>query len=299
MLVAILAITWSCQKDDIENFSQNEQLVLKSQPVPGDYDIAFSYVGETTLTFEIDQSGARNISHMLFQFIDCEGEYLSIDNIISATVNGNDWKDKTVSNSGFDYNCDFDLDLPFIKLDDFEFDKVDIVTVVIKLDTKVANVDYLIKSANECFVYSEVTEICGPDDFPPTIVCEGETAWSFGPRYNVRGNWATYTPYDGDEKTVDLFAGQTRHAGTVHFSAVDGGKVTITIEMEEDWSLQDVSDAIKVQGYNGKAPSGNPAPGRFRTYKGNELSFTVDAFEFFGIHVDIQYCYEVYEEGVE
>ncbi|MBW6480224.1 MAG: hypothetical protein K0B37_12425, partial [Bacteroidales bacterium] len=269
VFVALVAFTMSCEKDALENFSQNDQIDLKSQPIPGNYDITFSYVGETTLTFVIDQSGAQSVSHMLFQFIDCYGEYLTIDNVISATVNEIDWEDKIVSGSGFDYECtddsNFDLNSPFIKLDDFEFDGVDIVTVVIVLDQKVANVDYLIKSGNNCFVYDEQTNIC--DFTEECFEWVGETAWSDGERYVEQGNWATYTEYEAD-LTVTLFAGQTFEAGTVHFSAVVDDEVTITITLEGDWIFAEyemgeaVEENVKIQDYE-FSPSGNPAPGQF------------------------------------
>lgn len=120
-----------------------------------------------------------------------------------------------------------------------------------------------------------------------TEVCyDDETAWATGPRYVTRGNWATYTAYDGAAKEVILYAGQTYDAGTVNFSAVNEG-VKITITLNPGFILNpDTDEAVKIQGYN-SAPSGNPAPGKFDTYKGNETTITVDAFFFYGIHLDV------------
>lgn len=43
----------------------------------------------------------------------------------------------------------------------------------------------------------------GPVCQEETQICYAtETAWSAGPRYNTRGNWATYTAYNGQEKAV-------------------------------------------------------------------------------------------------
>jgi hypothetical protein len=128
---------------------------------------------------------------------------------------------------------------------------------------------------------------------PAPPVCTYDTAWSAGPRYTNRGNWATYTPYTGVANTVTLFAGQTMNAGTVSFSAPDmDGNVTITIAFNAGWGLHaGVLDAVKIQGYD-SAPSGNPAPGLFTTYKGNELTVTVPQYAFYGVHVDVQYCPE-------
>jgi hypothetical protein len=49
-----------------------------------------------------------------------------------------------------------------------------------------------------------VTVICKEKE----KVCQEETAWAAGSRYVSRGNWATYTPYNGEAKSVTLFAGR-------------------------------------------------------------------------------------------
>ena len=134
---------------------------------------------------------------------------------------------------------------------------------------------------------SNITFCWNPEDVDPCY--QEETAWADGDRYNdERGNWATYTSYDDEEKTVTLYAGRTIVAGTVTLKPVADG-VKITINFEDGWMLQvdEDDDAVKVQGYV-DAPSGNPAPGQFTTYKGNELEFTVPSFAFHGIHLDVR-----------
>lgn len=129
---------------------------------------------------------------------------------------------------------------------------------------------------------------------PPRECWFGETAWANGPRYVNRGNWATYTPYVPNS-SVTLFAGQTLPAGTVAFSAVSNGKVTITITLNDGWRLKDgYAESVKIQGYS-TAPSGNPVPGSFAN-KGNLLTVEVDAAEFYGIHVDVEQERECEEE---
>ena len=120
-------------------------------------------------------------------------------------------------------------------------------------------------------------------------VCNEETAWSDGFRYLTRGNWATYTAYSGVAKSETLFAGQTMEAGTVYFTPA-GNYVQIDIEFNEGWGLQDVEEAVKVQGYKAAPVNVSPVPGSFTTYKGNDLSITVPAFNFYGVHVDAQIC---------
>jgi hypothetical protein len=125
-----------------------------------------------------------------------------------------------------------------------------------------------------------------------TCEWEGETAWGNGTRYVPRGNWAMYTPYQSDEP-VDLIAGQHHVAGTIEFSEEVDGEVTITITLNEGFRLKEVegevvAEAVKVQGYAGTPAARNPAPGQFKTYKGIELEFTVPAFNFYGIHLDVE-----------
>jgi len=118
----------------------------------------------------------------------------------------------------------------------------------------------------------------------------GETAWSDGGRYIDQGNWATYTPYGGVEKTVTLFAGQDQDIGTVTFSAPVGGIVTITIEMNSNGGFQNVSENVKIQDY-ATMPSGNPSPGGFdhkASVTPGTTSYSIDVPEndFYGVHID-------------
>lgn len=128
---------------------------------------------------------------------------------------------------------------------------------------------------------------------PPPNDCDwiGETAWSAGSRYTQRGNWATYTPYTGVAKSVTLFAGQHKNAGSVHFSAPAAGKVTITITLNPGWRFEAVPQNVKVQGY-ANAPSGNPAPGLFAhkaTAAGSPFHIVVPQAGFYGVHANVEW----------
>jgi hypothetical protein len=118
-----------------------------------------------------------------------------------------------------------------------------------------------------------------------------ETGWAAGERYTPRGNWATYTPYKGEAKTVTLYAGKTMEAGTVAFSAANNGKVTITVTLNPGWYFSGVSGNVKIQDY-ATAPSGNPSPGRF-AWKGratkSPFSMKVPRNNFYGVHVDLMH----------
>lgn len=125
-------------------------------------------------------------------------------------------------------------------------------------------------------------------DVPPTDPCyQDETAWAAGTRYVSKGNWATYTPYIGQTE-VKIFAGQHYEVGSVSFSSVINGKVTIAIELKNGWALNSSSESVKIQGYTQKPLPKNPAPGSFDSYKGTNLTVEVDAYNFYGIHLDVR-----------
>jgi hypothetical protein len=114
-----------------------------------------------------------------------------------------------------------------------------------------------------------------------------DTAWADGSSYVSQGSWATFSTF-APNSVVTLYAGQTKVAGTVSLSSVDvNGNVTITVTFASDWSQQEVSESVKIQGYD-SAPSGNPAIGNFTTYKGNDLTVTVPYYPFYGIHLDVR-----------
>jgi hypothetical protein len=141
---------------------------------------------------------------------------------------------------------------------------------------------------------------------PPECEWIGETAWAANGnepgelRYNIStnsrgqfiGNWATFVEYEGVEKIVTLFAGQTMEAGTVKFEP-DNGNVKITITLNEGWRLEDIDEAVKIQGYNDSPQSyENPAPGLFTTYKGTELvGIIVPEYNFYGVHLNVEWEY--------
>lgn len=137
---------------------------------------------------------------------------------------------------------------------------------------------------------SNITFCWNPAEEPPVCDWVEETAWVAGNRYVARGNWATYTPYVADS-TVTLYAGQTMPAGTVHFSAVSDGEITITIELNAGWRFEEVIENVKIQDY-ASAPSGNPAPGRFQhkgDATGSTFAIVVPANNYYGVHVNVEW----------
>jgi len=121
-----------------------------------------------------------------------------------------------------------------------------------------------------------------------------ETAWAANGsvpgsiRYVTRGNWATYLTYGGAAKTVNIYAGQNNYVGTATLTPVIDG-VEIDIDLEGGWELNPMEgETVKIQGYTNTPPARNPAPGQFTTYKGTNLTVTVLAFNFYGIHLDVR-----------
>lgn len=131
------------------------------------------------------------------------------------------------------------------------------------------------------------------DSWSFDLLCDwvGEAAWSDGSRYVQKGNWATYTPYVSDD-SVTLYAGQSMEAGTVHFSAVDDGYVTITITLNAGWRFADVEENVKVEGYE-VPPIRKPKPGKF-TWKDDAdtspYEIVVDAAGYYGVQVDVEWA---------
>lgn len=126
-------------------------------------------------------------------------------------------------------------------------------------------------------------EIC----CPPTEEekCDEETAMGGGVKGSGKAWWYYYTAGSGEQT---IWAGQNKDAGSV---VVENGFATITLN--DGWSLQDVSEPVKIQGYS-TPPTSRPAAGLFTTYKGSDLvNIPVGNYSFYVIHLDVKYCYMV------
>ena len=291
LFLAIVAMACQMQEDPMpltDQSSSGSGVMTTAASYSNSY--AFSPDGKTlTLTINAADASAKNISHLNFKFSSCDGNALSVGNISGITGNGVDMMDKLSSKEGQGNDCFGLLADPFIKLDQ-GFSGFPVV-VVIQFDTPVSSGQFLLKagSANSpngggCFGVNDPNYAFSRSCAPPPSCFNTESAWATGPRYVMRGNWATYTPYQ--QGTVNIYAGQSKYAGTATMSAVSGGNVTITIALNTGWSLQNVSNPVKIQGYSA-APSGNPSPGRFAS-KGTSLTVTVPYASFYGIHLDVQ-----------
>jgi len=124
-----------------------------------------------------------------------------------------------------------------------------------------------------------------------------ETAWggdSMGDGWSLDsgggGQWWYYYDTSGDEEQK-ITAGRDIEIGIVAVSEPENGEVTITIELNEYWKLQDDHESVKIQVYEeGDLPCSAPTPGLFDTYKGYELEVTIEPdedFEYYAIHLDV------------
>ncbi len=132
--------------------------------------------------------------------------------------------------------------------------------------------------------FEYIVEKCNPQK---EVCYQEETAWANGTRFVKKGNWATYTTYNENGKTETIYAGQNVPVGTAIFSAATNGNVEVLINLVNGWQLQEGTETVKIQGYD-TAPSGNPAPGLFETYKGTELTLTLKQYNYYGIHLDVR-----------
>ena len=134
----------------------------------------------------------------------------------------------------------------------------------------------------------------GDNDF---YVGQQETAFG-GASWGDGSRWWWYfdTKYDDpdddyDEYLQPIYAGRNIKIGTVERSEPVDGEVTITINFDGNWGLQDVDEAVKIQGY-GERERPNVLTGvgigKFDTYKGNDLIITVPDYDSFIIHLDVE-----------
>ena len=291
LMLAVVAMACQMQEDPMpltDQSSSGSGILTTAASYSNSY--SFSPDGKTlTLTVNAADASAKNISHLNFKFSSCDGNALTVANITGVTGNGTDLMSKLGSVEGQGNDCFGLLADPFIKLDQ-GFNGFPVV-VVFTFDTSLSGGQFLLKAGSSksptgggCFGVSDPNYAFSRSCAPPPSCFNTESGWATGPRYVTRGNWATYTPYQ--QGTVNIYAGQSKFAGTATMSAVSGGNVTITIALNSGWSLQNVSNPVKIQGYS-TAPSGNPSPGRFAS-KGTSLTVTVPYASFYGIHLDVQ-----------
>lgn len=142
------------------------------------------------------------------------------------------------------------------------------------------------------------------NECPPVVVCTDETAMGgnsvgarpLGKNGQPTGAWWYYFE-TGTQTCQRIYAGQTIDVGQacliageffVNFNDVNGNPT--------GWKLDDVSEPVKIQGYDVLPTTGRPAAGLFTTYKGKDLT-NIDVrkpdgtlFKYYVIHLDVTKC---------
>ncbi len=118
---------------------------------------------------------------------------------------------------------------------------------------------------------------------PPPPPCDEETA--FGGNSSGSGPaWWFYFDTQGSANQ-NIYAGQELMVG----GNVNWDGTNLTITLGPGWSLQGVSEPVKVQGYD-VLPTKRPAAGLFTLYKGTSLTVAGNGSRYYIIHLDVQYC---------
>ena len=305
IVMALVAFTWSCQKDEIADKFQNPIDNLKTAEAVCVPQVFPLFAGQTnnigTVTVFNDKvnlyvtyQSEQEMEEFALYILDYEPQERLTPGQAPFKNNGpakNFTFTIPLADLSFDVDCGTTLWLQAKTVSSGETAYGGVITPA-GSGSWYGNIEYVI--------------CCEPNGGAPKCYeFNGETAWAANGnvagemRYNRRGNWATYVQYTA--KTTTLFAGQNIPVGTVNFSEVVDGEVTITIALTGNWIFAEyemgvaVEDNIKIQDYV-SAPSGNPAPGQFAhkaTAEGQSFNITVPANNFYGVHVDVGYWFEV------
>ena len=121
----------------------------------------------------------------------------------------------------------------------------------------------------------------------PCNNCTWEEETAFGGSTAGAGNAWWYAIDANVSGTYPIDAGQTAVAGaSVNYDATTD---IITINLGNNMQLQNVSEPVKVEGYN-TLPTSRPAAGLFTLYKGSDLSVQGNNSNFYVVHLDVEVC---------
>jgi hypothetical protein len=115
--------------------------------------------------------------------------------------------------------------------------------------------------------------------------CQEETA--FGGGIAGAGNAWWFALDASTSGSYPIYAGQQAVPG----ASVDYNATTdqITINLGSQMQLQNVSEPVKVEGYN-ILPSSRPAAGLFELYKGSNLTVQGNGSNYYVVHLDVEVC---------
>ena len=248
----IALICYSCSQREDSMLNEDSIEASSQKAIAGNYIVTSSVSDDGyTLTFVIDQSGAKDVSHVLLQAQDCSGSYINNGNVVSYS------SDAIVSyTTGSGTGCAFDNSYPFIKFDDSELMPVvdGKITYSITFNVKVSTANILIKSGSKnqgafCFPFAlNFQNKCNT-----TSNCGDETGFAYGNSYAIalnslpdiqanRWGWVNgplpYGTYD-----FPIYAGAGNNVlsngtivGNANISYVSPGTATINITYNSNYT---------------------------------------------------------------
>ena len=271
----------ACSEDNINPSSDlSDAGARKGKPVAGNYGITSSLSGNT-LTINVDQSATQAVSHMLLQVVDCDGNYVTINNMVWSSLT----TDLISSTTGNGTGCEFNNSNPFIKFDGLDlFEKNGSFSISIEFNTQIQSANILIKSSTNCFPFTlSFTNNCGV--VPPTG--NNETAFAFGGDYATcflnmgfsRWGWSNGAIAEGTyEWPIYAGAGQCdltkgTHVGTLHVN-YSAGTATVSYEIFSGYSLEETHLYVGTASLPTKNGNSTVAPGQYPNI-GTASSYTV------------------------
>jgi hypothetical protein len=115
--------------------------------------------------------------------------------------------------------------------------------------------------------------------------CQEETAYGGG--IEGAGNAWWFALDASTSGSYPIYAGQQAVPGaSVNYDATTD---QITIVLGSQMQLQNVSEPVKVEGYN-VLPSSRPAAGLFELYKGSNLIVQGNGSNYYVVHLDVEVC---------
>jgi hypothetical protein len=123
------------------------------------------------------------------------------------------------------------------------------------------------------------------------VACEQECNWqeetAFGGGIAGAGNAWWFALDASTSGTYPIYAGQqaVQGASVVYNATTDEISIVLGSEMQ----LQNVSEPVKVEGYD-QLPSERPAAGLFQLYKGSDLTVQGNGSAYYVVHLDVEVC---------
>jgi hypothetical protein len=117
--------------------------------------------------------------------------------------------------------------------------------------------------------------------------CDWQSETAFGGGIEGAGSAWWFAIDASVSGSYPIYAGQQPVAGaSVNYDATSD---QITIVLGSSMQLQNVSEPVKVEGYD-LLPSSRPAAGLFELYKGSNLSIQGNGSNYYVVHLDVEVC---------